>query len=397
MLDDTISTQSLTECGVCAYGALETIIDLPQFPLTGVYVTKQIPNTPNCHDQKLHFCPACGHAQLEYVLDPKFLYGEHYTHRSSASHLTPAAVDFIADCLKALRPGHRFKLAVEIGCNEMILLDRVLECSERAIGIDPLWRDTIPDEKPGRRVIGKFLEDVDLPSELGSRPDLIISTHNLEHIGDASCQLARLMEVASDDALFLMEVPDFDLMVDNLRFDQVFHQHVHYFSLTSFLEVIKRVGGHYLAHFYNYRNWGGTLVVAFTKSANSATTPVCDPRNVAGIKESYLIFRDQLAGTSKMLHGMLGEIWGYGAAQMLPTLAYHMESDLGFLAGILDDCPKRTGLSYPELDVQIQKPDDKTDLKDSVVVITALDAVRPIMNRLRDFNPRFVVVPSKVY
>ncbi len=397
MLDDTISARSLTECGVCSNGELETIIELPQFPLTGIYVTRRVSDTSNDHDQKLRFCPVCGHAQLEHALNPAYLYGEHYTTRSSASHLTPAAVDFIADYLEALRPGHRFKLAVEIGCNEMVLLDRVLERSERAIGIDPLWRNTMPDEKPGRQVIGKFLEEVNLSSELGGRPDLIISTHNLEHIVDAGEQLARLMDIASDDALFLMEVPDFDRMVENLRFDQLFHQHVHYFGLTSFLKVIEKAGGYYLTHVYNSRNWGGTVVVAFTKSANSATTPAGAPRTVAGIKQSYQLFRDQLAGTSKMLQGMSGEIWGYGAAQMLPTLAYHMETDFGFLAGILDDCPKRTGLTYPELDVLIHKPDEKTHLEDSVVVITALDAVRPIMNRLRDFNPRFVVVPSKVY
>ena len=397
MLDDTIPTRSLSECGVCSHGELETLIELPQFPLTGIYVTKKVPDMPNGHDQKLRFCPACGHAQLKYALDPTFLYGDHYLHRSSASHLTPAAVDFIADYLEVLRPGQRFKLAVEIGCNEMVLLDRVLKRSESAIGIDPLWRDTMPEEKPGRRVIGKFLEEVDLYSELGGRPDLIISTHNLEHIVDAGRQLTRLMEIASDDALFLMEVPDFDLMVKNLRFDQVFHQHVHYFGLTSFVEAIERAGGHYLTHVYNYRNWGGTVVVAFTKSTNSATRPARQPRTVAGIKQNFQLFRDQLAGTSKMLQGMSGEIWGYGAAQMLPTLAYHMETDFGFLAGILDDCPKRTGLTYPELDVLIHKPDEKTNLGDSVAVITALDAVRPIMNRLREFNPRFVVVPSKVY
>ena len=68
-----------------------------------------------------------------------FLYGDHYAHRSSASHLTPPSVEFIAEYLETLRPGKRFKLAVEIGCNEMVLLDRVLERSERAIGIDPLW------------------------------------------------------------------------------------------------------------------------------------------------------------------------------------------------------------------------------------------------------------------
>jgi len=397
MLDKSISVSSLTECGVCGHGELETVIDLPLFPLTGIFVSERVSDTPHGHDQKLQFCNACGHAQLENVLAPAFLYGEQYAYRSSASHLTPAAVDFFLDCLNQLRPKKHFKLAVEIGCNEMVLLDRMLERSDRAVGIDPLWQRMTPDEKPGREILGKFLEDVDLEVELGGRPDLIVSTHNLEHINDVRGQLARLMDVAADDALFLMEVPDFDLMVENMRFDQVFHQHIHYFGLTSFLKIIEETGGHYQSHFYNYRGWGGTVVVAFTKSANDAAAPAGRPQTADAVRARYGLYQERMDTTERLLAGLSGEMWGYGAAQMLPTLGYHMKTDFGFLAGIMDDCPRRTGLTYPELDVRIFKPDDNTRLDHATVIITALDAVRPIMNRLRDFNPRFVVIPSHVY
>jgi hypothetical protein len=167
--------------------------------------------------------------------------------------------------------------------------------------------------------------------------------------------------------------------------------------LASFLRLIKEAKGHYLTHFYNHRNWGGTVVLAFTKSKNGATPPACVPRALADVKGRYALFQDRMGGVMRLLDGLSGEKWAYGAAQMLPTLAYHMKTDFGFLAGVLDDCPKRTGLTYPELDIRIHKPDDATRLDDAVVIITALDAVRPIMKRLRDFNPRFTVVPSDVY
>jgi hypothetical protein len=100
---------------------------------------------------------------------------------------------------------------------------------------------------------------------------------------------------------------------------------------------------------------------------------------------------------SRTVQGLDGRVWGYGAAQMLPTLAYHMESDLSFLAGIYDDCKFRPGLTYPHIPVRIHRPTEGLKLDDATVMITALDAVRPIMNRLRDFNPGYIVVPSAVY
>ena len=73
MLDDTIPVRSLTECSVCSNGELETIIDMPQLPLTGIYVSKRVPDMLNGHDQKLQFCPVCGHEQLEHLLEAEQL------------------------------------------------------------------------------------------------------------------------------------------------------------------------------------------------------------------------------------------------------------------------------------------------------------------------------------
>ncbi len=387
-----------TDCCVCGNSSVIPVMDLPNLPLTGIYVERHEPGLGHGDDQRLMVCGDCGHAQLENVLAPSFLYGDHYAHRSSASHITPSAVGFFVDYLDKLRPGHRFSLALEVGCNDMVLLDRLLENSERVVGIDPLWRDRLPEEKPRRKVIGKFVEDVDMEGEIGGRPDLVVSTHNFEHINGVREQLRRLLDVASDDALFLFEVPDFDLMVGNLRFDQVFHQHLHYFGLASFLRLLREVGAGYIAHAYNYRNWGGTLLIAFTGGRGDiGKTPKAKVRQPDDVAARYSLFSERMAGFRRLTDGIDGPKWGYGAAQMLPVLAYHMDTDLGFLEGVLDDCPKRNGLTYPNLDVRISNPDKKTKLDDSTVIITALDAINPILNRLQDFNPRFVVVPANIF
>jgi hypothetical protein len=394
---------SITEkiaCSVCGSAALEQVMDLPNFPITGVFVSESEPGPAKGYDQALNLCGACGHAQLARMLPPPDLYGEGYAHRSSASHLTPTSFQFILDYLEHLRPDHRFRSVLEIGCNDLMLLNKLAPRAEHATGIDPLWLDQAPpaeDVAGNMTVIGNYVEDVELATELVSPPDLVISTHNLEHIGEPTEQLRRLIDVAADDALILIEVPDFDAMVRNLRFDQVFHQHVHYFSLASFLRMVEMAGGHYAAHTRNPRNWGGTIVVAFTKGPNGAEPPSAPKPTAAHVGARYALFRRRMAGFREMIEDIEGEIWAYGAAQMLPTLAYHLESDLSFLKGILDDCRYRPGLTYPHIPVRIRRPDETTDLGDATVIVTALDAVRPILNRLRDFNPKYVIVPTQVF
>lgn len=387
-------------CAVCGNPNLAQVMNLPNFPITGVFVTESSPGPREGYDQSLQQCGECGHAQLERILPPSSLYGDGYAHRSSASHLTPTAFRFVLEYLGNIRPGHRFRSVLEIGCNDLMLLNKLAPLAERATGIDPIWigRTPSPDESaPNMTVIGDYVENVDLATALPDAPDLVVSTHNLEHITDPKCQLARLFDAAADDALFVVEVPDFDAMVRNLRFDQVFHQHIHYFSLASFLKMIADVGGHYLDHRINPHNWGGTVIVAFTKKPQNAVRPSPVRPATTQTERQYALFRDRMAGLRQMIEAQDGEIWGYGAAQMLPTLAYHLDSDMSFLTGILDDCKFRPGLTYPHIPVRIHRPDEETNLSESTVIVTALDAVRPILNRLRDFNPRYVMVPTQVF
>lgn len=397
-MSESITLDMLRVCGVCG-GSLQAVVDLPALPLTGIFVTDHEDGRSHGYDQKLMKCVSCGHAQLDAVLAPGFLYGNHYAHRSSASHLTPSATQFIVGYLDAMFGDRRFSTILEIGCNDLVLLNKLAPRAERVVGIDPLWIGKTPTAvTPNMTVIGSFVEDVDFERDVGTRPDLIVSTHNLEHIVDPLTQVKRLLDFAADDAVVVMEVPDYGCMVRNLRFDQVFHQHVHYFGLSSFLELVRQAGAHYVHHAYNWRNWGGSLTVAFSRDASLAKPePAAAPLPLAFVESRYALYRDRMKGLLDLLQGLDGEIWAYGAAQMLPTFAYHLGSDLGFLAGIYDDCPKRTGLTYPTIRARIHKPDASTSMSEATVVITALDAVRPIANRLRDFNPKFIVTPSQVF
>lgn len=397
-MEENIKVANLSTCGACG-GALHTAFDLPNLPLTGIFVSEREAEKPHGHDQALMMCRSCGHAQLSSVLEPAFLYGGHYAHRSSASHLTPSSTQFITAYLDRMFGDRRFKRILEIGCNDLVLLNKLAPRAEAVAGIDPLWiGKELPPMPDNMRVVGSFIENVDIEQAAGGQPDLIVSTHNLEHLVDPLAQVRRLLDAATPEAVVVMEVPDCDAMVQNLRFDQVFHQHVHYFGLSSFLRLVKEAGAHYVDHTYNWRNWGGSLTVAFSRnSALARPEPEVLRPSDSVLPERYALFRKRMAGLRDVIEGIPYEIWAYGAAQMLPTFAYHLESDLGFLAGIYDDCPKRTGLTYPTIAARIFKPDAQTSMTEAMVMITALDAVRPILNRLRDFNPKQILVPSQIF
>ena len=114
-------------------------------------------------------------------------------------------------------------------------------------------------------------------------------------------------------------------------------------------------------------------------------------------KERFELFNRQIVNLMNIIQSLEGPICGFGAAQMLPTLAYHMQSDLSFLECIWDDNPNRNGLTYPHLPVRIHQPKPNLHLSNSTVMITALDSTRPIISRLNDLNPRYILKPLYIF
>ena len=397
MENTALQTLVLEKCSLCDSADLDVIADLPTLPLAGIFMEHRKPDVVKGFDQVFNMCRDCGHMQLANVLSPPALYGEGYAHRSSISHLSAAASDFFIDYIGKLAPSRVFDCILEIGCNDFVLLEKLSKMGKQVFGIDPIWIDETPQTPENATVIGGFVEDIDIGASLGCKPDLIVSTHNLEHIVDPVAMLRKLLDLVADDGLLVMEVPDSESLVKNRRFDQVSHQHIHYLTLATFLKLIKAAGGKYVDHSYNYANWGGSLSVAFTRDTGSDEQLDIASLTTFEVSADYLGFKEQMARFMDQVSRSDHPMVGYGAGQMLPVVAYHLDSNLDFLDCIYDDDMNRNGLYYPFISPQITLPAKDLSLDDRGVVITSLDGVRAISNRLRDFSPRFIYVPISVY
>lgn len=382
-----------SRCSVCN-GELDVAVDLPKLPLTDTYCREPVANPFPGMDQRLLFCADCGHGQLETQIAPDILYGSNYCFRTSASATARKGTEFFLSMLEQVAPGRRFRCALDLGCNDLFLLDRLKEKADIRIGIDPVWKDREAErEDASIRVFGCNFEDVDLKSLL-EKPDLVVCRHTLEHIFDPFSVLSSLLESAAPDALFLFEVPGFDGLLGRFRFDQVFHQHLQYFSLGSFKRLLQRAGASFLLHRENYHDWGA-IALAFTRAGNTPeNASIATQRSLTDIHKRYQLFREQMHTTRAILDSLNGtQIYGYGAAQMLPVLAYHLGTDLDQLAAILDDDPQKDGIGYWNLPVSVIHSARAHDIAESSVLITAIDNVQPIMTNLLAKRPRHILYP----
>ena len=388
-----MKSRQTSTCSVCD-AKLELAIELPRFPLTGIFRREgEIADFP-CFDQALLVCPACSHGQLQTVLDPATLYGQDYGFRTSASATASKGARFFARNLDRVAGGRRFARVLEFGCSDAVLLNMIRDRADRLVGVDPVLRGREGESADAAvTLIGAQIQDVDIRAALGGAPDLIIAQHTLEHLPDPRGTLRHILDAATPETLFILEFPCFDPLLEQLRFDQVFHQHTQYFSVRSFQKLLDLVDASPVDLAFHYTYWGA-LLAAFRKGRGAAfAAPETPDKSVGAIRRRYERFRTQMASAAEALDECGGsELYGYGAALMLPVLGYHLRTDFSDFAAILDDDPAKDGVGYANLPVRVRRPGD-LDFTGLTICLTAMDNRRPILRRLGELNPKRIINP----
>ncbi len=400
-IKDEISILTMRKkCAICGGRKLEPVINLPNLPLSGIYSTEPMKGALTGIDQQLLVCMDCSHAQLTSQVDPDVLYANNYSFRTSVSATAQKGTKFFLSALDSIASSRQFKCILDVGCNDLYLLKKLKNRAKVRIGIDPLW-DSKEDERDDKDItlIGSAIENVDLKSILETPPDLIVCRHTLEHIFEPQAVLEKLFSVAANNALFLFEIPNFDSLLERLRFDQIFHQHLQYFTLLSFRRLLKEIGGVFISHRENYHDWG-TLLIAFTKDGkqdNKSDTNFLPLFSISEIHKRYSIFQRQMSVTNNVLKAFEGtKVYGYGAARMLPIMAYHLKNDFSLLEAVLDDDSSKDGLHYSNLPLVIRDMAKIRGIESTSVFITAVDNVKPILNKLIIKRPRNIIYPFHI-
>lgn len=385
------------QCEVCGSLTVEAI-DLPQLPITDSFCREPKSNPLVGIDQCFLYCQSCGHGQLKNMLLPPILYGKDFCFRTSASATARKGADFFLSVLDEIASERHFRCVLDVGCNDLYLLGLLRDRAEHRVGIDPVWKDC-EDAREDKSIYvwGGYVEEMDLGS-LPARPDLILCRLTLEHVLEPKRVVKTLLDIGAPDALYLFEVPSLDGLLQRMRFDQVFHQHTHYFSLASFLKMLDVMDGSYVVHRYNYHDWCGLAVAFERREFRRGTSPPTGPTWALGeIQKRYRLFRRQLQISGEVLALYTnGPLYGYGAAQMLPVLGYHMGTDFRELDAVLDDDPAKDGLGYWNLPVKVMLTDHVKDLAEASVMITAVDNVQPIMNKLLERRPLHILYPVNI-
>lgn len=385
----------ITECGISGAKDFHSLWKLPGLPLTERF-GRYDPNHKLDFDLELMISLPTGHVQLRTQLEPKILYGSsEYSFRTGDSDKSRRGVDFFLSYLQQQMGGRSFESAVDIGGNDLYVIRGLTGMAKHCAVVDPICASIDGQTIDGIKVFGRFVEEVDFSNDMPP-PDLVVCRHTLEHITNPRQVIDQWFRQCEGDCLYVVEIPCFENLVESLRFDAVFHQHVHYFDLSSFRRLIWECGGEYLGHTFNHQgSCGGSLLVAFCRAKTRQVRPEIElTSRIAWFERRIALYKNQMALMREELDSLPKPIYGYGASLMLATLGYHLQTDFSRLTCVLDDDVARDGATYENIPVTVRHTAKVAPAPDSSYLITSLENIRPIYRRILELTPRRILVPS---
>ncbi len=202
--------------------------------------------------------------------------------------------------------------------------------------------------------------------------------------------------------MFVFQFPGFETMIEDCRFDLIFHHHLHYFSRRSFDALVRRLGGHVITHRVNRPFWGSLLVAFSSSSPESSEAEVLSSHEAAltdplVVSERFGRFAHDMGITRQVISECPQSVYGYGAPLSLATLLYHLGLDGSQLKGIIDDDPVKHGKFYLNLPAPIIGWDAiACPIEEASILVTGLNHAREIISKLATIKPKRVILPIGV-
>lgn len=231
-------------CRSCGQTDLQLILSLGRTPLANALLTAaQLAQPEETYPLDLVFCPACTLVQITETVPPAKLFREYLYFSSFSDTVLENARNIAARLIDQLHL-NRHSLVVEIASNDGYLLQNYRDRGVPVLGIEPARNIARVAEDRGIRTLSEFF-DASLARRLGQRGELaeVIHANNVvAHVADLHGVVGGIATLLRPDGVAVIENHYVRDLIDHVEFDSIYHEHLCYYSVTSFARLFRQHG-----------------------------------------------------------------------------------------------------------------------------------------------------------
>ena len=228
------------ECRSCGNNNLKRVVSLGYQPLANNLLKK---SNDDCelYPLEMNYCEQCHNCQLSVSVDPKKMFSNYlYTSSTSKSfrdHFVKAAKSYA----KELKLNKKKSIIIDIGSNDGIALKPFIQMGfKNILGIEPAKNLAKLANKNKIKTFNGFLEKKNLKKIKKKNVSLILASNVFAHSDKLKEMAECMIELLSVKGTIIIEVQYLLKTLKDLTFDNIYHEHYNYWSLTSLINFFKQ-------------------------------------------------------------------------------------------------------------------------------------------------------------
>lgn len=318
-------------------------------------------------DLQVGNCQKCHMMQLTELVDPSKLFHENYAYFSSISKRMAQHFKEFAGYVQDRYLQGENPFVIEIGSNDGIMLQNFMQAGIRQLGVEPSKNVAQKALDKGVHTVVRFFDEetgADLRREFGAT-DVILGANVICHLPNIHSVIRGVKALLKDKGVFIFEEPYLGDIIRKVSYDQIYDEHVFYFSLLS-LDYLFAQHDMEIIEVAPQEVHGGSMRYTVARkgiwSVNPAVHRQLEEEKALGLskadtyeKLSQKIYqsKEQLVQILTELKGQGSRIVGYGATSKSTTVTNFCGIGPDLIEFISDTTPGKQGKYSPGVHIPV--------------------------------------------
>ncbi len=368
-------------CRNCKKKSFNKISNIGKQPISSLFLKKKIQIKNYSLD--LYKCKYCDLVQLSKIPNLKDMYGADYGYKTSVSKLM---VDHLKKKISKLNRFGIFKKKskiLDIGSNDGTFLNFFSNFKNRheLFGIDPSASAFIENYDKKINVIIDFFNKNNVRKHFIEKKikfSLITSYAMFYDIEEPNEFCSGIEKILDKNGIWALEFSYFPLLLKNLTYDQICHEHCVYYSLSTFNKIISNNNLKIIDFSINEINGGSIEVICAKKNSNFKTNKdkinhlFYDEKNISN--KDFEKFNLRMENSKKNLQLFLKgqnkkNIIGYGASTKGNVILNYCKLNNKNISYICDANPTKEGRFTPGSHIKIISKNKMRKIKPKYLIV----------------------------
>jgi NDP-4-keto-2,6-dideoxyhexose 3-C-methyltransferase len=408
------------KCINCGNKKLRKIVSMGSQPLSGIFYKKKNYNLRK-YPLDLYRCNKCTLVQLRKTAKKIEMFGKTYEYRTSLSNLM---ITHIKNKIKYLKSNNFLKKRsniLDIGSNDGTFLN-YFDKSNNLIGVDPSADKFKKFYKKNIHVCSDFfskkiLNNFNKQKKISiNQFDIITSFAMFYDVDDPNSFCKDIESSLTDNGVWMLELSYLPLMLKNLTYDQICHEHIGYYTLTSFKKIAEKNKMKIIDIGFNEINGGSIEIVCskinskFIAKSKKIQKVLIDEKKIK--ISSYKNFNTRINEVKKKLQTFIQgnskkKILGYGASTKGNIVLSHCKINNKQIRYVGDGSIRKKGRYTPGTNIKIISKKMMRVMKPNYLLVLIWSFRKEVIKQELDFLqkggelvfhlPRFHIINIRNY